>query len=89
MDRNRRITFGWFLMIVIIYFLLQMMSCTAHRMKKPVDYSYAQDHRDSVIARVHHYEIKHKQPDMSQKQENTFGLAAFILISLVIFLLQL
>lgn len=88
MDRNRRITFVLFLCLMIIYFM-GTCSCTPQRMKQPVDYSYAQDGRDSVIARVHHYEVTHKEPTITNpKSERVVEITAFIIVSLILFLLQ-
>lgn len=89
MDRNRRITFFAFLFLVIIYLLLQLTSCTPQRMKQPVDYSYTQDNRDSIIARVHHYEIKHKEPILNEKNKDVAAWVTFILATLIAFALQL
>lgn len=82
MKNGRRITFLMFMVLVIIY-VVGTCSCTSIRMKKEVDYSYTQDSRDSLIARVHHYEIKHKEPQVSEKAQGRVLLVFFIIASLI------
>ena len=78
-----------FLVLAIVYFV-GTCSCTSSKMKTPVDYSYTQDNRDSIIARVHHYEVKHKEPTITNpKSERVMEITAFVIVSLIMFLLQL
>lgn len=86
MKNGRRISFLYFLIIVIIY-TVGTCSCMSAKMKRPVDYSYTQDGRDSIIARVHHYEIKHKEPQIPEKAQGRVLLCFFILISLIVCLI--
>ena len=70
-----------FVIILTVILFLYLTSCAS---SKPVDYSYTQDSRDSMIARVHHYEVK-SEPE-KQVPESAFELVIFTLISLIVFL---
>lgn len=74
------------ILIVLGYSLINGCAKSGYNLtKRPVDYSYTQDSRDSLIARIHHYEVTVK-PDRNMKAERNATIALFILISLIVML---
>src|SRR5688572_18776685 len=83
----RLISFLLFLFMICVVILVVLSSCQASKpLVDTVDYSYTQDSRDSLIARIHHYEVTTK-PDRNPRAERTAVLSVFILISLIVFLI--
>ena len=78
----RLISFIAFIALIALVVIMVLSSCKA---VEPVDYSYTQDSRDSIIARVHHYEVTVK-PDRNLKGERNATILLFILMSLIVFL---